>query len=145
MALSPVQQSVLASHGQALQRLGFNWTLDDMGRLALTQVPVIYADRLQQTDPTQLFSQLLTSLVDNGDVRLETHAGIELMIATLSCHSAVRAGDVLSHGDMEAVVNRWLDCTLPWTCPHGRPIAHTIQREALQQFFHRGSLPVNAG
>ena len=35
-------------------------------------------------------------------------------------------------------------CRLPWTCPHGRPIAHTIRTEELNHFFHRPSLPVNA-
>jgi len=62
----------------------------------------------------------------------------------LACHSAVRAGDTLTNPEMEEVIRRWLACKLPWTCPHGRPIAHTISKGELNHFFHRPSLPVSA-
>jgi DNA mismatch repair protein MutL len=86
-----------------------------------------------------LFEDLLAQLEEKGEMQLD----LDHMIATLSCHSAVRAGDNLSAYEMHQVIERWLACQLPWTCPHGRPIAHTISKNELNQFFHRPSLPVN--
>ncbi|MFM7468107.1 MAG: DNA mismatch repair endonuclease MutL [Vampirovibrionales bacterium] len=65
-------------------------------------------------------------------------------IATMACHRAVRAGDTLTSESMAEVVKAWLACKLPWSCPHGRPIAHTVTLRELNHFFERPSLPVHA-
>lgn len=131
------QLDLLRDNQDAFSSLGFSYTLDPEAQaISLTSLPILYQER----QPKGLFESLLTQLEETGQMQLK----LEDMIATLACHSAVRAGDPLTPAEMQQVISRWLACSLPWTCPHGRPIAHTIQTSELNHFFHRPSLPVNA-
>ncbi len=148
LTVSPVQRDLLAQYQGAFAKLGFLYDLNpelpenSSGGLSvqLTGYPLVYAGRDGMFEAGGLFENLLAQLEETGHMKLD----LEHLIATLSCHSAVRAGDSLTHYEMEQVIDRWLACRLPWTCPHGRPIAHTISTTELNQFFHRPSLPVNA-
>jgi DNA mismatch repair protein MutL len=145
LPLSAEARGQLDAVRDTLAQWGFAWRLEEAG-VVLRAVPVVYASR----PPQEVFSWLLASLSPPEDAAASAGAAtsapppapIDHLVATLACHSAVRAGDVLRTEDMEAVIAEWLACRLPWTCPHGRPIAHTIRRDELQRFFHRQSLPV---
>lgn len=141
LGLSGLQHDLLEQHREGFARLGFTYTLAAGAgsvepTVTLTGMPLFYQDR----QPRDLFQTVLQRLEETGEVSPD----LDDMIATLACHSAVRAGDVLSLEQMQQVIGGWLSCKLPWTCPHGRPIAHTIETEDLNHFFHRPSLPVNA-
>jgi DNA mismatch repair protein MutL len=146
LILSAVQQDLLQRGQEAFAKLGFHYRLTSSdtdpttnSEVYLTGFPLIYAGRDGLDEPMRLFEQMLNQLEETGEMNLD----LDHLIATLACHSAVRAGDPLSRpGDMETVISRWLSCELPWTCPHGRPIAHTISKADLNRFFHRSSLPV---
>lgn len=142
VTVSPVQRDLLARHQEEFARLGFLYTLpEDSHTAQLTGYPLVYEGRDKVFESGGLFENLLAQLEETGEMKLD----LDHLIATLACHTAVRAGDSLTVPEMNAVVERWLSCRLPWTCPHGRPIAHTISKSELNHFFHRPSLPVNAG
>ncbi len=132
---SPVQAELLESNRDAFTKMGFTYHMKDSSA-TLTAVPLIYAEK---EHPDRLFENLVCQLEETGEMKLD----LDLMIATMACHSAVRAGDILNQQTMESIIEQWLACQLPWTCPHGRPIAHTIKTDDLNKFFHRPSLPVN--
>ncbi|WP_373532179.1 DNA mismatch repair endonuclease MutL [Vampirovibrio sp.] len=142
LAISPVQRDLLQRYQPEFARLGFLYSLPDevAQSVQLTGYPLVYAGRDGMFQAGGLFENLLAQLEETGEMKLD----LDHLIATLACHSAVRAGDALNHFEMEQVIDRWLACQLPWTCPHGRPIAHTISTSELNHFFHRPSLPVNA-
>jgi hypothetical protein len=137
--LSAQALAVLEANQATIEALGFSFCLNvSDATVQLTAVPTI----LENRQPEAQFEALIQQLTQSA----ESQAQLDLtnMVATLACHSAVRAGDVLSKPQMEAIVAGWLACTLPWTCPHGRPIAHTIHTAELNRFFERPSLPVGA-
>lgn len=143
LPLTPTQIALLTTYQPTLAALGFSYTLDAAaGHLILSAYPSLYPDR-QHEPPTQWLMQLLTTLeAQEGQALI--NLGQDLLIATLACHTAVRAGDALTTPQMAQLVRDWLACQLPWSCPHGRPIAHTIRSDELNRFFDRSSLPVNA-
>ena len=59
------------------------------------------------------------------------------MLATASCHAAVRKGDRLAAREVEALLQS-LDDTL-WfpNCPHGRPILSVLEEAELERRFLR--------
>ncbi len=134
--VTPTQADLLETNRELFDKTGFTFELNS-GEATLTGVPLIY---LEKQKPEILFENLIAQLEETGEMKLD----LDLMIATMACHSAVRAGDTLDNAEMTTVIERWLECKLPWTCPHGRPIAHTIRTEDLNRFFHRPSLPINA-
>ncbi|MEB3205775.1 MAG: DNA mismatch repair endonuclease MutL [Vampirovibrionales bacterium] len=140
-ALSVLQVQLLEEYRDALMALGFDFSVDTQA-VTLLAYPNLYPDR-QHQDPTQWLLHLLETLEDQHG-HGASNLGHDLLIATLACHSAVRAGDVLTPEAMSNIIGEWLACCLPWTCPHGRPIAHTIRAEELNKFFDRPSMPVNA-
>lgn len=142
VAIRPPQRALLQKHQNDFAKLGFLYTLPDdaADTVQLEGYPLIYEGRDRMFGSGGLFENLLAQLEETGEMKLD----LDPLIATLSCHSAVRAGDPLTATEMHTVITRWLACELPWTCPHGRPIAHTISTTELNRFFHRTSLPTNA-
>ncbi len=55
----------------------------------------------------------------------------------VACKSAVKSGDSLSVPEMQALVERLLECDLGRTCPHGRPTTLKLSRELLDHQFGR--------
>jgi DNA mismatch repair protein MutL len=59
------------------------------------------------------------------------------ILATVACKSAVKFGDRLSHGEMEAHVEQWLTTDLPATCPHGRSICYRMDAREIGRKLDR--------
>ncbi len=59
----------------------------------------------------------------------------EQALATVACHSAVRAGQRLSGQEMAELLQDLQRCTAPRTCAHGRPTFQIITAARLTQFF----------
>jgi DNA mismatch repair protein MutL len=59
------------------------------------------------------------------------------LFASLACHSARRAGEVLPIAEQRALADA-LDA-IPWapTCPHGRPVAVPIAASEIARRFGR--------
>jgi DNA mismatch repair protein MutL len=55
----------------------------------------------------------------------------------MSCHSAVRAGQVMSDGEMRELIRQLEQTSMPRTCPHGRPVMLHIGAEYLSREFGR--------
>jgi DNA mismatch repair protein MutL len=139
--VSPQQEQLLRDHQDFLHQFGFQFRVE-ADAIYLTQVPLVLPGLNHIDVLDTLLSQLAQQPADTLSVMDDT--SLQDLVATMACHSAVRAGDVLNPQQMQLVVDAWLACKLPWSCPHGRPIAHTIRTEELNQFFERPSLPVNA-
>jgi DNA mismatch repair protein MutL len=131
-AISPVQASVLEEQHDAFAKLGFAYTVTD-AEVAFQAVPSLYNEKVLKTS----LEALLAHLEETGEVKL----AFDDVIATAACHSAVRAGDPLSHEQMQRILTQWSACTRPWTCPHGRPVSHLIPHQDIMRFFERPSLP----
>ncbi len=59
------------------------------------------------------------------------------LAASYACHAAVKAGDLLSFQEMQALVNRLFSTEHPYYCPHGRPIIVQLSLEELDKRFER--------
>jgi DNA mismatch repair protein MutL len=56
---------------------------------------------------------------------------------TLACHSAIRAGKVLSQEEMRGLLQQLEQSEIPRTCPHGRPTVLHMSTRQLEREFHR--------
>ncbi|MHA2271472.1 MAG: DNA mismatch repair endonuclease MutL, partial [Candidatus Hodarchaeales archaeon] len=55
----------------------------------------------------------------------------------VACHSAVRAGQVLSHTQMEILIRDLLSADRPFVCAHGRPTMIKLTPAQLEKEFGR--------
>ena len=56
-----------------------------------------------------------------------------------SCKSAIKAGDSLSEPEMRSLIDQLFATSMPYVCPHGRPIVLRISIEELDRRFGRTS------
>lgn len=147
--LAPVSVSLPALAIAALEageaivaRLGFEIESFGEGTVLVRAMPAETSGQ----DVVQLVTELATALEELGDVEgqdLEDASAIrwlpslDRLFATMACHSARRFGDRLPLEEQEAIL-AGLD-TIPWapTCPHGRPVAISIDHLDLEARFRR--------
>lgn len=63
----------------------------------------------------------------------------ERMIAKSICHRAVNAGDSLDDVELEKLVEDLRRCSMPYTCPNGRPTLIEMNERELAKKFGRGA------
>jgi DNA mismatch repair protein MutL len=54
-----------------------------------------------------------------------------------SCKAAIKAGDKLSEPEMRLLVDQLFATSMPYVCPHGRPIVVKIPLLELDRRFER--------
>jgi DNA mismatch repair protein MutL len=87
-------------------------------------------------DPLKILRDLVDELVENSVSRRLVPTREQIWI-TSACHMAVKAGDPLSHAEMEKLIVDLAGTENPYLCPHGRPITVTLTRDALLRMFKR--------
>jgi len=61
----------------------------------------------------------------------------EEVLASISCHAAVKAGQRLSDEEMHKLISDLLDSETPAVCPHGDPVIVSMQADEINRKFHR--------
>jgi DNA mismatch repair protein MutL len=61
----------------------------------------------------------------------------EAFLVTMSCRTAVKAGDKLKPEEINNLVDELFKCDNPYTCPHGRPTIFRMSTEELTKKFLR--------
>lgn len=59
------------------------------------------------------------------------------LAASYACRSAIMAGDKLSQHEMKVLIDQLFATSMPYVCPHGRPIIIKLSLEELDKMFGR--------
>jgi len=125
--ISPEQEEVLKSNAEDLAEFGFSIEPFGDRTYLVRAVPAL----LYHKDWTGMVRELLGSISEGKrDWREE-------MAISMSCHSAVRAGQPLTDDEMRELVRQLEQATLPHTCPHGRPTMIRLNSAQLRKEFGR--------
>lgn len=129
LELTPEQTEAMESNMALLASLGF--AVEPFGhRTCLVRaVPVLARGPL----PLSGFAPLLDELAAS----LEPRNAREHALASLACHAAVRAGQVLDVQEMREIVTLLERTPRPSTCPHGRPTMIHLSNTRLEREFGR--------
>ncbi len=127
--VTPRQEEVLKTQGEVLASYGF--AIEPFGprTYLLRAVPaVVRGEAVSRT-----IGEILDSLgEERGEVSLE-----EKIAISIACHSAVKAGDILSMEEMRNLVRDMELTETPHTCPHGRPTMVRFSSSQLEREFGR--------
>ncbi len=91
---------------------------------------------IRNKDPLKVLRDLVDELVESSVTRRLVPTREQIWI-TSACHMAVKAGDTLSHAEMEKLILDLATTENPYMCPHGRPITITLGLNELMRKFHR--------
>jgi DNA mismatch repair protein MutL len=122
----------VAESGATLVRLG--WEIEPFGdrEVAVRAVPELAVG----ADLGALVERLVADLV-RTQAEEAAQATAERILATVACHSAIRAGDDLSPPAIRDLLRQVRVADFAASCPHGRPVARVMSRAQLERWFGR--------
>jgi DNA mismatch repair protein MutL len=134
VALAPAAREALLGAADELASWGFAIAEDADGVLVHALPAAVAPEDLATT-----LRDLADQLQAGGPDTLATRR--DHTLATLACHTSVRAGQTLNPVEQQSLIEGLARCQGPRTCPHGRPtvIVVTLQQLA-RQFGRLGAL-----
>ena len=129
ISLTSEEEKILEQHSEELKQIGFE--IDPFG-------PRIHLLRAipQVINPSNAEDELHNTL---NEMLLErnTPQVMKRALASIACHSAIRAGDTLSIESMKELIQQLEKCIEPHTCAHGRPTTLHLNKSSLDYQFGR--------
>jgi DNA mismatch repair protein MutL len=120
----------LLSH---LEKLGFNLKLFGKNTVVIEGVPSdvkLGSEAKILQEVMDEFKQYETVSEQPLDVR-------DKLAKSFSCRAAVKAGDKLTVAEMASLIDQLFATSMPYVCPHGRPVVIKISTEELDRRFGR--------
>ena len=129
----PVQQAViLQRHLPELERLGLLIEPFGPSSFLIRSLPIM----LGHPDLSALVQDLIDDL-EQWDSISSLETKVKPILASLACHSAVRAGRAMALPEIAQLVQDWVAEGLIMTCPHGRRVAFRLSGDELARLFDR--------
>lgn len=126
----PPYQPVSEHSLSVLESIGV--TIENQGEeYFVTKIPLLLQHRNYQEYIREVIDQsqeLLTYELDTA-----THKTLSF----LACRSAIKSGEPLSVDEQKNLVEKLLQTTTNYTCPHGRPVMMSMTLDELAHYFKR--------
>lgn len=131
--LAPGAMTTVHEHIEELNRVG--WGVEEFGSssLIVRSVPASLAVRASGDGAGQVFVRVLDELSEGGSGETWRNR----MLASIACHSSVRAGQTLSIDESKDLIRQLEKADHPNTCPHGRPTIVQLNVNDLEREFKR--------
>jgi DNA mismatch repair protein MutL len=122
--IEPKQVETMKSHLGELRDLGFDIEAFGPRTFLVRAIPCI----LNQEDWVSALRESMSN---------PTSDWAESLAVTLACHTAIRAGQVLTQIEMQELIAQLERTSLPNSCPHGRPTMIQLPLSQLEKEFGR--------
>lgn len=127
IAVSSSEAEIIKENIKKFEKFGFGIDFTKENEVIFRKVPQMLA----KVNPKEILADILENI--EGDIDgLEEH-----IMRTTACKASVKAGQKLSLWQMQEIIKKWRTTKMPYTCPHGRPITHTISHKEIAGFFER--------
>jgi DNA mismatch repair protein MutL len=117
---------------EMLAELGFNIEQFGPRALLVRSLPVVAGE----LESAERLHDLLADLERVGRAKT-LEARRDELLHRVACHAAIRAGEALSPERMQRLLSEMRKLAVPYTCPHGRPVAIALSRRDLERLFGR--------
>jgi len=129
--LSRAEVQLLAGHVDTIAKLGLELSVFGETTIAIQGAPVRW-----KGSPESLVRSVLTALQERGEVG-ELVEFLEDVLHSAACRGSVMAGDALTEGEIQALLESGRQIASDQTCPHGRPTRVRFTLADLEKAFHR--------
>jgi DNA mismatch repair protein MutL len=130
--VSPRDAQFLKENLSTLSRLGVGLSEFGDRTFLLDALPPFVKAADSRRFVLELVDQLMAAGRDVNSLRLG-----EQMVAKTVCRHAVKARDPLSPVELEKLLSDLRHCSMPYTCPHGRPTLIEMNFRELEKKFGR--------
>ncbi len=129
--LSPAEKMIASEHKDILKGMGFDVEEFGGSSFILRSVPTVFS----RVQPKEILSEVLSEIIENKAASIDRAK--EAIITRMACRASIKAGDECSVPQMEALLLELDRTSLPWTCPHGRPIIIKFSKDEIEKMFRR--------
>ncbi len=130
--LSPKDANFLRQQLETLIRLGVGLSEFGERTFLLDALPPF----IKSNDPKKFVIELIDALKSAGHEVNSWRMGEDVVAKTV-CRHAVKANDPLAGPELEQLLADLRHCTMPYTCPHGRPTLIEMNYRELEKKFGR--------
>ena len=131
MKLDPSRIDLLKELNDYLSRIGFQLKFRAKDSLIIEGVP----DDVKKGTEEKVLVEILEEYVANQrEKNLEEKDNIA---KSYSCKTAIKAGDKLEEKEMRLLIDKLFATSMPYVCPHGRPIVIKITLDEFDRRFGR--------
>jgi DNA mismatch repair protein MutL len=131
--LSKKEADFAEAHFTEFQQLGFELDRIGLDKLMIRAVPSL----LKEADVERLVKDVLADFIEQGSSQRIQQA-TQAILATMACHSSVRANRKLSIPEMNTLLRDMERTERSGQCNHGRPTWLAFNLEQLDKLFLRG-------
>jgi DNA mismatch repair protein MutL len=129
---SPAETEILTPHLDRLQQLGLELETFGKNEFLLRSVPAI----LKNIDNEKLLRDTIEILPKGGDENV-LHDKYEDVLIMMSCRNAIKVNHPLNLDQIRKLISDLEQTTMPFTCPHGRPISLLFDMDDILKKFLR--------
>src|SRR4030066_70519 len=131
--LDPGRYQVLKEIDTFLNKLGFDIKYSSKNTIVIVGV----TDDIISGSEEKVLLEIIDEYADNQrEKELEEKDNI---VKSYSCHTAIKAGDKLSEREMRLLIDQLFATSMPYVCPHGRPVVIKISLDEFDRRFGRTS------
>ena len=131
--LAPAERPLFEGCEGLLTGTGFEFTQLSGGTLMVTAVPAL----IGETAAPGFLRDFLDRLGEGAQAGKALDMGLEMKRAMAACKAAIKAHDVLTLPEMQALIYQLALAEQPYTCPHGRPTIISMTEAELERRFKR--------
>lgn len=132
LSFAPGEVQALLECKSTMERNGFAFDVVDDATIELKAVPTL----LSKADPEVMLTAFIRS--HESSLPLEENSGLAHdLLATMACHSAVRAGEGLGENELKALLAEAKDVDFFHNCPHGRRVFRWWDESSIGRWFDR--------
>ncbi|APC97550.1 DNA mismatch repair endonuclease MutL [Francisella frigiditurris] len=133
LVLSSYQVAAIDENINVFEDLGFDISIVSDDAILIRSTPMFVKNK----DIQDLISNTATELMTSGKTK-STEFYLNHILATVSCHAAVRANDKLNIEEMNHLLRQMETVENAGQCNHGRPTWVKLSFSQLDSFFLRG-------
>ena len=131
MQIDPGRYQIMKEIYPYLNKLGFEIKLSSQNKISIEGVP----DDVKKGSEEKVLMEIIEEYSTNLRVkRLEQK---DNLAKSYSCKTAIKAGDKLSENEMRLLIDQLFATSMPYVCPHGRPIVVKISLNEFDRRFGR--------
>ncbi|MDR2901997.1 MAG: DNA mismatch repair endonuclease MutL [Lactobacillales bacterium] len=130
--LKPDEVDVLVTRAPELKEFGLVLDAFGVDTIAVREIPAL----LDKADMKKLIQDLVDTIKEYDDTVLLKDK-IKDIYARMSCHGSIRAGRVLTHAEMNALLREMESCGTSGQCIHGRPTYIELKLNDIERLFGR--------
>jgi DNA mismatch repair protein MutL len=125
--MHPDEMETFVRYSAEVEKMGLDVQQRGPATLSVHAVPRL----LQKASPERILRDLLAEFGRTGNRAFS--GAVDKMLATMACHAAIRAGDLVHPGEAQALLEGLDGADFAGYCPHGRPIVAFLSWAELER------------